>query len=296
MANIKWSLMSGISLGSRQALEKSLKQLVALGFEGGDIFSNSLEAVPGIFGSTKEMMKIVHDYGIEKIVGMFHDYRYASSNTTIHDRACQDWIFRDFERRAKTAEGIGMENYIVMPAIVYWQVEPVTDDKIHAMADLWNRVGKMSLEYGIKVSCHHEFWCGLSRPEDIDKFYAWTDPKYVYYYCDTAQHAIAGVDPVKMYMKYHDRCAGFHFKDTHVVDTTGEYRRPPDPESQYEGRWFWEIGTPEGKVDYPAMMKALKGYNYRGWVGLEHDASPDRNDSTCYAKWYVDNVLKKIYT
>ncbi len=295
MANIKWSLMSGISLNSRPALELSLKQLVGLGFQGGDVFSNAIEGVPRAFGSVGEAKKILADYGIE-IVGMFHSYRYTSPNTDVHNRACHDYIYRDFEKRAKTGQEMGIQTFIIMPSIVYWQVEPVTDDKIRIAADLWNKVGKMSLSYGIKAGFHHEFWCGLSRPEDIEKFYNWTDPKYVYYYCDTAQHMIAGVDPVNLYIKYHDRCVGFHLKDTHVIDTMGWYRRPPDPESQYDGRWFWEIGTPEGKVDYPALMRALKTFNYQGWVGLEHDASPDRADSTCYAKWYVDNVLKKIYS
>ena len=57
-----------------------------------------------------------------------------------------------------------------------------------------------------------------TQQDEIDKFYSWTDPKYVFFYCDTAQHAIAGVDPVKLYMKYHDRCGGVHLKDTHYVD------------------------------------------------------------------------------
>jgi inosose dehydratase len=46
-------------------------------------------------------------------------------------------------------------------------------------------------------------------------------------------------------------------------------------------------------------MKALKGYNYTGWLTVEHDkadvAEGNYASSTCRAKWYIDNVLSKIY-
>ena len=65
-------------------------------------------------------------------------------------------------------------------------------------------------------------------------------------------------------------------------------------------RWFWEMGTPEGLVDFPALMRAMKKHGYRGWVSVEHDG-PDRTggnyaESTCIAKWYIDNVLNPIYS
>ena len=46
------------------------------------------------------------------------------------------------------------------------------------------------------VGCHHEFFCGIRSAAEIEKFYEWTDPRYVFFYCDTAQHVIAGVDPL----------------------------------------------------------------------------------------------------
>ncbi len=306
MANLKWSYMDHWSMdspigrvngwASKDYATKYIKQVAGVGFQGIDIFARTLSAAPAMFGSTKEFKKFLQDLGLEKIVGMFHDYRYASPTTAPHIRAAHDYIFRDCERIMQTAEGLEIENLILMPANTYWTVEPVTDEKLHIMADLWNRVGKMSLSHGIKSTFHHEFWCGVRKAEEIEKFYEWTDPQYVYYYCDTAQHTIAGVDPVKLFMKYHSRCTGFHFKDTHDVDTTGQYRVPPDAESQSKTeRWFWEMGTPDGLVDFPAMMKALRDYNWRGWVSVEHDKTQDYPDSTCLAKWYVDNVLTKIY-
>ncbi len=305
MANLKWAYMDHYSLdpgsprgkigawSTRKYAERYIKQLTALGFQGIDRFAEQVGEGAALFGSMKDHRKFLQDMGIEKIAGLFASYSFSPM---LHIRASHDFIVSDFERMVKIQEGSGVEHFIIMPANKYWIVEPVTDEKIHILADLWNRVGKMLLSHGLKASFHHEFHAAISRAEEVEKFYAWTDPQYVYFYCDTAQHAIAGVDPVKLFLKYHDRCIGFHLKDTHNVDTT-QYRLPPNPEIfSNVDRWFWEMGTPEGLVDFPALFRGLKEYNWRGWVSVEHDATTDYPDSTCYAKWYIDNVLTKIYS
>ena len=196
---------------------------------------------------------------------------------------------------------ISVEGLIVMPTNTYWQMEPVDDEKIAIIAELWNRVGEMTRRYGAKTSIHHEFWCGIRTPEQIDRFYELTDPELVYFFCDTAQHVIAHVDPVALYEKYHARCSGFHFKDTHNLDTTADFRRPPDAEllSPTVERWFWEMGTSGGLVDFPALMHAMKRHAYQGWVALEHDKADiggsNYAEATAVGKWYADNVLTPIY-
>jgi inosose dehydratase len=311
MPNIKWSYMDHWVINSRlgpvypilsiRYLDEFIKQIAALGFEGLDTFGYKLSRMAKLFGSAKKFEEFIQDKGMEKIVGLFHCYVYASKTRAPHVPDTHDAIFQDCVNIIKSCNGLAVENFVVMPACTYWQVEPVTDEKVHAMADLWNRVGKMTLEHGIKTTCHHEFWCGIRSMDEIEKFYKWTDPKYVYYFCDTAQHVIAGIDPVNLYLKYHDRCSGFHFKDTHNVDTKGEYRVPPDAEliAPSVQRWFWEMGTPEGLVDFPALMQALKDCQYSGWITVEHDKAYVEGgnfaESTGIAKWYIDNVLSKIY-
>ena len=137
--------------------------------------------------------------------------------------------------------------------------------------------------------------------DEIRKFYEWTDPRYVYYWCDAAQTVIAGQDPVKLYNKYHDRTAGFHFKDTRHVDRREDYRSQPDPElcASTTPRWFWEMGTPGGLVDFPALMRALREHGYEGWIGVEHDKADvgggNYPESTALAMWYARSVLEPIY-
>jgi sugar phosphate isomerase/epimerase len=216
-------------------------------------------------------------------------------------RSTHDHIVNYAEYIMRSSQGLGVENFIVMPAGLYYDVEPVTDDKIRACAELWNRVGEMTQKYGVKTCCHHEFFCGIRSAEQLRKFYEWTDPRYVFFYCDTAQHVIAGVDPVDLYLKLHERCGGFHMKDTLNVDLTGDYRRRPDAEvmAPTTPRWFHEMGTPGGLVDFPAMMAAMKACGYEGWVGVEHDKADvgggNYPESTALSAWYIQHVLKKIY-
>jgi sugar phosphate isomerase/epimerase len=64
-------------------------------------------------------------------------------------------------------------------------------------------------------------------------------------------------------------------------------------------RWFHEMGTPEGLVDFPALYGALKETGYEGWVAVEHDKADvgggNYPESTAIASWYVQNVLRPIY-
>ena len=159
--------------------------------------------------------RFLQDNGFDKITGIFSAYPSATRYTAPHVRETHDRIVADCANTLRMCEGLtGVENFIVMPTSTYYQTEPVTDDTIKVVADLWNRVGKLTLEQGMKTTCHFEFWGAIRTREQLDTFFRYTDPEYVYFFCDTAQHTIAGVDPVQLFRDYKDRCTGFHFKDT----------------------------------------------------------------------------------
>ena len=304
MANLKFTYMDhwyvptqrGLAeyYDSKSCFDRYCKALVGVGYQGLDIFQGRRGLV-NLFGSLKKAEEFAQDRGIERFVNTFGGGRNA------HIREAQDAGIKSFEAGLKTFEGIKIDNWVVCPGDRYYDVEPVTDEKLHNIADYWNRIGKMLASHGINLACHHEFFTATSRAEELEKFYSWTDPQYVKFCLDTAQHTIAGLDPVALYVKYHDRTTAFHMKDTHHVDKRGDYRIPPDPEkgAATTERWFWEMGTPEGLVNWPQLWTAMKGCKYTGWVGIEHDKcemkGANYQDSTCRGKWYIDNVLSKIY-
>lgn len=284
---------------NRAYMDRYVKQLAALGFTGFDTFFFYLPMLAGMYGSVAKFESYLKDNGFDKITGIFSAYPYATKYTAPHVAETHDRIVQDCQYTLRAVEGLEVENFIVMPSTTYFQVEPVTDEKIKIMADLWNRVGKVTLERGLKTTCHFEFWGAIRTREQLDLFFSYTDPEYVYFFCDTAQHTIAGVDPVQMFRDYKDRCTGFHFKDTHTVDEHEAYRTPPDGElmATEVTRWFYEMGT-DGLVDFPALMREIVLSGYDGWLTVEHDKAElgggSYAEATCVAKWYIDNVLATV--
>ncbi|MEF2978432.1 sugar phosphate isomerase/epimerase family protein [Subtercola sp. YIM 133946] len=285
---------------NRRYLEQYIRQLAALGFRGFDTFFFYLPMAAQLFGSVKKFEEFLQDEGFDKITGIFSAYPNATKFTAPHVRSTHDRIFADSERIVEMVDGLAVENLIVMPTNTYFQVAPITDEKIKITADLWNRVGEMSISHGLKLSCHFEFWGGIRTPEELALFFEYTDPRYVFYFCDTAQHTIAGVDPLELFRTYRERCSGFHFKDTHTIDRDEAYRTPPDAElmAPNVSRWFHEMGTPEGLVDFPSLMKEIVSSGFDGWLTVEHDQAEvggnNYAEATSVAKWYIDNVLEKV--
>jgi inosose dehydratase len=286
---------------SVKLFDSFIKQISALGFEAIETFDFHLGVLTDLFGSLPNARNFLQERGIDRVLSLFHAVMYRDGVSQAHDPATHDLLFNHALHTVKSAEGLGVQNLIVMPAGQYHDVEPVTDERIRACADLWSRVGKMTLEHGIRVCCHHEFYCGIHHADQLRKFYEWSDPRYVFWYCDTAQHLISGVDPVDLYLKLHDRCGGFHLKDTHHVDLVGDYRQRPESEvtAKTTPRWFWEMGTEGGLVDFPNLFAAMKHYGYEGWVGVEHDKADIGGSnypaSTAISAWYIRNVLQKVY-
>ena len=279
-----------------------LKQLSAMGYEAIETFSFSVPTFQELNGTLKDTRLFMQDRGIDKVLGLFAAFLFDDRFMQAHVPATHDRMFGFARHTVGGAVDLGIETLVVMPAAHHGQMAPVTDDKLEQIAAIWTRIGKMTLEdYGVKTCLHHEFFCGIHSREQILKFYAMTDPKYVFLYLDTAQHQISGVDPVELYLQLHDRIGGFHLKDTHHVDLIGDYKRFPEAEvtAKTTPRWFWEMGTEQGLVDFPALFKALKHYDYHGWLTVEHDKADigggNYHEATAYASWYIQNVLEKIY-
>jgi sugar phosphate isomerase/epimerase len=94
---------------------------------------------------------------------------------------------------------------------------------------------------------------------------------------------------------------GFHFKDTRNRDVNQDYLLWPDAElsAVTTEKWFYEMGTAEGLVDFEAMMRAVRDHGHSGWITVEHDKADklggDYAESTAISRWYGKNVLDRIY-
>lgn len=308
---IKWSYMdhwrfdttSGPAdqFQSRDAMDRFLKEVKSVGYDAIDTFDFRLWQINDLFGSVANFQEFVQERGLDRIVNTFHAANYDTRNYAPHIPETHDNILEDFKRTMDAWSGIQLNNIIVMPATLYFDMEPVTEDKIKHTADLWAKVGKITREYGVNLTCHHEFFCGIQSREELDTFYTNSDPEYVNLFVDTAQHCIASVDPVDFYNTYADRVTGFHFKDTRNVDLVGDYRHRPDSEimGTTTEKWFYEMGTDEGLVDFTSFMAAVRDNGYTGYISVEHDKANklggNYSESTAISQWYAKNVLEPIY-
>lgn len=308
--NIKWSYMDHWRSDSPNgpidqwhtydSMDRFLKQVAAVGFQAIDTFDFRYFQIMDMYGSVANYQEFVQERGLERIVNTFHAANYDPRNYAPHIRETHDNILEDFRITMDRWSGIELDNIIVMPATLYYDMEPVTEDKIKVTGELWGKVGEITKAAGVKLTCHHEFFCGIQSRWELDTFYANTDPEYVNLFVDTAQHCIATVDPVDFYESWADRVTGFHFKDTRHQDVIGDHRRRPDSELMADTtpRWFHEMGDEGGLVDFERFMRAVARNGYDGWLSVEHDKANklggNHAESTAISRWYAKNVLEKI--
>ncbi|RAX24417.1 sugar phosphate isomerase/epimerase [Actinomyces sp. Z5] len=285
---------------SRRTMDHFLKQVAAVGFDAIDVFDFRWHQIAGDYGSVSNYQEFVQQRSLERIVNIFHAADYDQRTYAPHIRETHDNILEDFRVTIDRWAEIELDNIVVMPATLYYDMEPVTEDKIKVAAELWNRVGALTADAGVTLACHHEFFCGIRSRSELETFYSNTDPTLVKLFMDTAQHCIVGVDPVELYRAYADRVSGFHFKDTRHRDLVGDYRRRPDAEVMADTteRWFYEMGDEGGLVDFESLMRAIVKHGYWGYIGVEHDKADklggDYAESTAISRWYAKNVLERI--
>jgi sugar phosphate isomerase/epimerase len=312
MSNLQWSYMDHwradttrgpvTQYHSRRQMDDFVKQIAAVGFTGLDMFDFQVFALSEMFGSIAAYQRYLQDHGIDKIVNLFRGIMYDHRVADPHVRETHDQIVESTRWMLGMWESLDIESLIVMPGSLYVDTAPVTDDKIKAAAECWSRVAEMSSEeFGVRTTGHHEFFCSIRTEEDILKFYEWSDPRYLSFFCDTAQHCIAGIDPTSLYEQLHDRTSGFHFKDTREQDVTDAYQHRPDAElmAPQTDRWFYEMGTKGGLVDFPKLMESLRRHEFTGWVTVEHDKANiggDYAESTALSMWYAQRVLGEVYS
>ncbi len=297
----------------REQQERAFKTLSACKFRAIELTEGSArwaplgrrEEIEINFGSVPKFVDFLHSCGIDTVVSWFYDpgrpaIEEDSMGRSPSNPRDHQGIVDSTRVFARTLKEMGGSCLVVRPMGSYWREAPVTDEKLKNAAECWNKVGKVTSEYGIQTAVHPDFLCAVRSADELDKFLKFTDPQLVGLTIDTAEMTIAGNDPLKLYEKYTDRVKHFHFKDTHDKDTLGEYReRNAEFQLLSSGgkrgveRWFWEMGTPEGLVDFPKLLQSLKANNYAGWIIAESDESVDPAESAALNAYYVRTVLAR---
>ncbi len=140
-------------------------------------------------------------------------------------------------------------------------------DAIRNLAGRMNALGKIAQESGLTLGYHPHFNTLGETREGMGRLLDATDPRYVKLIADVAHMTLGGADPAEVIRTYHKRLIFCHFKDVRK-DIAEQARQNRDlvRKSKYH---FSEIGT--GIVDFPKILQALEGVNFRGWVIVELD-------------------------
>jgi inosose dehydratase len=194
---------------------------------------------------------------------------------------------------AEFLEQAGGTTLVVRPVGSYWRTGRLSDAQLDEVAATWNAVGAMAADHDLRLALHVDSLSALQTPAEIAALLDRTDDA-VGLALDTAELTIAGIDPVALCEEHADRVAHVHLKDVRTTDTLDE-RTAEHAELRFLSaggargvdRWFWELGTEGGVVDFPALFAALARTGYGGALVVESDQSPDPAGSAMLNGWYV---------
>lgn len=134
---------------------------------------------------------------------------------------------------------------------------------------------------GLRFAYHHHLGTVVETQADMDAFIAATSPK-VGFTLDTGHAALGGVRSIDTIERYPERIAHVHCKDV---------RGPIHAEARRTGKSFLDgvlagmFTVPgDGGIDFGAVMKALKGIDYSGWIIIEAEQDPALANPKTYAE------------
>lgn len=130
---------------------------------------------------------------------------------------------------------------------------------------LLTEMAKRVADYGIQTGFHNHMDTTAQTPEAVAAILEASDPRYVKLELDIAHYFQGGGDPAAAIRQYHDRLLFLHLKDVQQ----GDFRH---------GYQFVELG--QGKVNIPAVFKALHDVRFRGWGIVELDRVPEGSSRT----------------
>jgi inosose dehydratase len=258
------------------------------------------------FGSAAKFVLALRDCGIDRISSTFYDPNQMSFEELHHGllqtrREDHAGILRAARIHAEFLAEVGGEYLVVRPAPSFCVQGALNDERMQAIAECWNAVGAMAQSLGLRTVLHIDALSALRTAAQIDQLLALTNPSHIGLALDTAELTIAGHNPLDFYQRYHTRVWHLHFKDALAVDSLNEYTLPNAERALIQAggsrriaRWFSEMGTPEGLVNFPVLFSALQEKAYSGWIIVESDKGPQPAASAMMLNsWYVHRVLKQ---
>jgi inosose dehydratase len=260
------------------------------------------EMIEANHGSIEGFREFLRACGIDAVASYFFDpgvfLSRAGIPLAVGSRADRDQILERAREYLALLPALGGDRLVVKPAPAYWRTGALADALLQTIADLWNEVGRLASAHGVKVAMHIDCLSAVRSEQAIARLLEATDSTSVGLALDTAELVLAGLDPLSVYTRFAARVNHVQFKDVLLRDELGEATQKnaelnflSSGGSREVSRWFWELGTPGGLVDFPALLSLMKASGYDGWIVIESDQSPYPATSAMLNGWYVKRRL-----
>jgi inosose dehydratase len=164
--------------------------------------------------------------------------------------------------------------------------DSMTDAEFDQFAKTLNRVGEITLEYGVASCFHNHVGATIETRGEMDRLLSLVDRAVIFLGPDTGHLAWAGADVVQFCRDY----AG-SIKTMHLKDVNPEVLRRGQPDwgyRHYSDQGIWtELG--QGCVDFPAILQILKEADFSGWLIVETDVTqlPTARESAIISREYL---------
>ena len=275
---IGWSNDDMRELGGATPLEVCLAEAKEAGFEGMEL-GHKFPREP------KALAHVLNQFGLSLVSGWYSAelLRRDANDEMEHLRphldllkalGCSVLVF------AETSNAIHSD-----------RTKPLAERPVLAAAE-WAQFGKRmtdiaerTLSEGVRLVYHHHMGTVVESADEIDALMTATGPS-VHLLLDTGHATFAGADPAALARQYRTRISHVHMKDVRAdVMAAARGQRLSFLDAVIAGV-FTVPG--EGCVDYPGVLRELRGYS--SWVVVEAEQDPAKADPFTYAKLGYQNV------
>lgn len=151
------------------------------------------------------------------------------------------------------------------------------------LANVHEAAGRVR-ERGLEPTFHHHACTFVETPAEVDRLLDGTDIGLTF---DTGHVLLGGGEPLPAFLRWAERIDHLHIKDVDLGALHAVQAQSGGMLDVWRGGVFVALG--EGDLDLPAIVAAIGGAGYGGWLVLEQDVMPAAGDDP--ARVEADQVL-----
>lgn len=262
---------AAITWGGKDDL--AIEEIAAIGYPGIQLRANVLATHP----DPKALGDLLQQHKLTFVA--------LSSGTTPLDPAKEKDTLQTHAAHAKYMQAAGGKYLQIIGASTSRNDQTWTAADYKRQGLLLTEIGKRAAEYGIQTGFHNHMGTIGQTPDATAAILAAADEKYVKLELDVAHYLQGGGDPAAAVRMYERRLLFMHLKD---VEPSSSAR---------DGYQFVELG--QGKVDWAALLQALKETHFRGWGVVELDgerpgATRTPRESARMSKAYLEKMGVRV--